>query len=158
MALTFQEAGDAREWTARPNRSLDPAARRGLIGGLLAMTVLVSVGFMLAGAWMVLPFAGLELIALGLALRAVARSDDAYETIRLEAGRLSVTAHRPHGDFCASFHPFWVRVSLESDGTDRAPLLCLRSHGRQARVGHLMTPDQRRTLATELRGQLQQLS
>ena len=62
MALTFQEAGGAREWTARPNRSLSSAARRGLIGGLVIVTLLVSAGFMLAGAWMVLPFAGLELI------------------------------------------------------------------------------------------------
>lgn len=157
MALTFQEAGGAREWTARPNRSLSSAARRGLIGGLVIVTLLVSAGLMLAGAWMVLPFAGLELIVLALALRALERSDTAYETIRLESGRLSVLTHCPHGDLSASFHPFWARVSLEPDSPGGDPLLYIRSHGRHARVGHLMTPDQRRTLAAELRGQLQRL-
>ena len=84
MAITTRETAGAREWIARPNRSLTPAVRRGLIGLILAANTLIGLGFWLAGAWPVLPFAGLELLLLFVALRAVARRDAAFESIRLE--------------------------------------------------------------------------
>ena len=61
MAMTKTEAAGAQEWTARPNCSLTPTARRNLVCGILAISLLVSGGFLLAGAWLVLPFAGLDL-------------------------------------------------------------------------------------------------
>lgn len=154
MAITTRETAGAREWIARPNRSLTPAVRRGLIGLILAASLLISLGFWLAGAWLVLPFAGLELLILFVALRAVARRDAAFESIRLEGDRLTVIRHLPGCESHHSFHAGWARVSLEGERPSD-PLVCIRSHGRSAQVGVLMTPDQRRVLATDLRQRLQ---
>jgi uncharacterized membrane protein len=45
-----------------------------------AVTLLIGVGFALVGAWLVLPFAGLEVLALGAAFvcraRQVAKNDE----------------------------------------------------------------------------------
>ena len=154
MAITTRETAGAREWIARPNRSLTPAVRRGLIGLILAANTLIGLGFWLAGAWPVLPFAGLELLLLFVALRALARRDAAFESIRLEGDRLTVTRHLPEGESCDRFHAGWARVSLEGEPPD-VPLVCIRSHGRRARVGVLMTPAQRHLLAMDLRQRLQ---
>ncbi len=142
MAMTKTEAAGAQEWTARPNCSLTPTARRNLVCGILALSLLVSGGFLLAGAWLVLPFAGLELAALYMALRALDRADSASETIRLEDGRLTITTRFPGEDRQLSFPTAWARVSLEAGDTPD-PLICIRSHGRCCQVGHLMTPEQR---------------
>ena len=50
MAMTKTEAAGAQEWTARPNCSLTPTARRNLVCGILAASLLVSGGFLIAGA------------------------------------------------------------------------------------------------------------
>ncbi len=153
MAMTKTEAAGAQEWTARPNCSLTPTARRNLVCGTLALSLLVSGGFLLAGAWLVLPFAGLELAALYMALRALDRADSASETIRLEDGRLTITTRFPGEDRQLSFPTAWARVSLEAGDTPD-PLICIRSHGRSCQVGRLMTPPQRLQFFSDLSGRL----
>ena len=153
MAMTKTEAAGAQEWTARPNCSLTPTARRNLVCGILALSLLVSGGFLLAGAWLVLPFAGLELAALYMALRALDRADSASETIRLEDGRLTITTRVPGEDRQLSFPTAWARVSLEAGDTPD-PLICIRSHGRSCQVGRLMTPPQRLQFFSDLSGRL----
>ena len=46
----------------------------------------ISVGFAMAGAWLVLPFAGLEVLALGAAYLAYARRFGMQEEKRLTRG------------------------------------------------------------------------
>ncbi len=154
MAITTTEAAGAHQWVARPNRSLTPTARRRLIGGVVLLSLVVSGGFALAGAWLVAPFAGLELLVLFFALRAIARHDASFESIRLEGRQLIVTRRLPDGDLTQRFHAGWARVSLDAaPGAD--PLLCIRAHGQGVALGRLMTPDQRRQLAADLRQRLQ---
>lgn len=149
MAITTIEAEGVHEWHARPNCSLTPFARRILIGGVILISLIVSGGFLLAGAWLVLPFAGLELAALFIALRILDRRDQSSETVRLEGSRLSVDSHLPGSDIHQDFTVGWARLSLEADsGSD--PLVCIRSHGRCCRVGHLMTPEQRSQFYADL--------
>ena len=114
MAITTRETAGAREWIARPNRSLTPTVRRGLIGLILAASILISLGFWLAGAWLVLPFAGLELLLLFVALRALARRDASFESIRLEGDRLTVTRHLPGCESHHSFHAGWARAASKA--------------------------------------------
>jgi uncharacterized membrane protein len=51
-----------------------------VFGALAAVTLLIGAGFALIGAWLVLPFAGLEVMALGAAFlcraRQVAKNDE----------------------------------------------------------------------------------
>jgi uncharacterized membrane protein len=98
----------------------------------------------------VLPFAGLELAVLFIALRAIERGDRAYESIRLDGQALIVDSHLPGQTEHQSFHAGWAKVSLEDDSSGE-PLLCIRSHGRSARIGRLMTLSQRQQLALDLK-------
>ena len=49
------------------NCSISPAALAGVFAALAAVTLLIGIGFALAGAWLVLPFAGLEVLMLAAA-------------------------------------------------------------------------------------------
>jgi uncharacterized membrane protein len=62
------------------NCSISPAGFAGAIALLAAVTLAIGAGFALVGAWLVLPFAGLEVLALGAAFlyhaRQVAKNDE----------------------------------------------------------------------------------
>lgn len=61
------------------NCALSPAALAGALGLLAVVTLSIGIGFALMGAWLVLPFAGLEVLGLGAAYvfyaRRVAKND-----------------------------------------------------------------------------------
>ena len=62
------------------NCSISPAALAGVFAALAAVTLLIGVGFALLGAWLILAFAGLEVLALSAAFlcyaRQVAKNDE----------------------------------------------------------------------------------
>ena len=60
--------------------SISPAGFAGAFALLAVVTLAIGVGFALVGAWLVLPFAGLEVLGLGAAFvcraRQVAKHDE----------------------------------------------------------------------------------
>lgn len=63
----------ARSIIAQPNQSADWETNKQLLLGLGLLSGVIATGFTLVGAWLILPFAGLEMTALGGALYVVCR-------------------------------------------------------------------------------------
>ena len=55
------------------NCSISPAAFAGALALLAIVTLAIGIGFAMLGAWLILPFAGLEVLALGAAFLFYAR-------------------------------------------------------------------------------------
>jgi uncharacterized membrane protein len=72
------------------NCSMSPKALAGVFVVLALLVLAIGAGFAAAGAWLVLPFAGLEVLLLGTAYLVYARHAADYERIELDAGRLTV--------------------------------------------------------------------
>ena len=142
----------------RPHRS---AGRRGIrivtiLFGLALATI--ATGFVLAGGWLVLPFLGLELPLLYLALRLNHRAGNAEEAINLTRSALTVRRTDHWGKQSSfSFPPHWLQVNLLSlaGGDNR---LELRSHGRSLAIASFLPPEERQALALTLRGALHRLT
>jgi hypothetical protein len=62
-----------RPLPARPRHGIPPSPLVPVFLATAAVSLLIAVAFALAGAWLVLPFAGLELAGLAWALRRAAR-------------------------------------------------------------------------------------
>ena len=133
-----------------PNRSLGPAGRRWVLAVIAATTFGVAVGATAFGAWLVMPFAGLEIAILAFAFRVVAVHDADFE--RLEIGehevRLEAREARSTTRFVAN-RP-WARVVVREQGA--RCMLRLAYAGKSVPVGRLLTDEGRRRLAGELRG------
>lgn len=78
-----------------PNHSLSWQGNIRIWLGLLAISAIIATGFSLAGAWVIIPFAGLELIALASAIYLTCRDCQRREVltigdadIHIEKGRL----------------------------------------------------------------------
>jgi len=140
--------------TARPNCSLTGKGK--LV--FFIVVALVSLGiasvFAFVGAWMVLPFAGLEIAALGFAIYLMHRSENDYEQIAMHGDRLHVERCQHNRMVRSEFQCYWAQVILKSVASGRDCRLFVRSHGRQVEVGHYMNTEQRIELARELKMQL----
>lgn len=142
----------------RPHRSAGQRDIRVVITLFGVMLAVIATGFVLAGAWLVLPFLGLELPLLYIALRLNQRAGNAEEAIHLTRSALTVRRTDHWGKQSSfSFPPHWLQVNLLSlAGGDNC--LELRSHGRSLAIASFLPPEERRALALTLRGALHRLT
>ena len=89
-ALPFRDGNAGFSLTLKRNCSISPAGLAGVFAALAFVVVAIGTGFAIAGAWLVLPFAGLEVVLLGGAYVLYARRAADYERIVLDSGWLTV--------------------------------------------------------------------
>lgn len=136
--------------TAKPNCSLTPHQRLGIFSAIASFSLIVAIGFTLAGAWLVFPFAGLELLVLGVAFYIVHCHSGDYESITIAGDDLAVEKRIYKNISRVVFHRYWARVILcETPSGDRR--LWLRSHGKEVEFGRYLNNDARLILAKQLK-------
>ena len=116
------------------------------IGPMLAAGFCVYLGF-----WPVLPFAGLELMLLWLALHWSQQQGQRRELISITAQHVTIAAQL--GEFQANtrFPRHWTKVKLGVPHSALRPCrLSIESQGRACEVGKFLTDDERRLLAKRL--------
>jgi len=133
---------------ARRNRSISQAGLLMSFGGLMLIVALIATGFALLGAWLVLPFAGVEIAVLGCAVSWVLRHACDFEHICLKGGMLEVEIADGGSRTLRQFNPHWARLVIETQG--RVTRLALRSHGKEFEIGRHLNAEDRRGLAREL--------
>jgi len=108
-------------------------------------TLLPAIAFLLAGAWLVLPFAGLEIFVLAAVYHTVISRSGSCEAVSITGDEVlcDVAGER------VRFQRYWVRVRTLPDGQ-----VCLRSHGREAQLGRFSGEEDRRALAAALGSRL----
>lgn len=138
-------------WVLNKNRSMSPAQLLSVYLGLAMVSLGIAGGFWIYGATLVLPFAGTELLAMGLALAFNARHAADGEDIRLDGRGLTVLYTHGRRIQRLQFQPSWVRV--EPEHGDRS-LIELSGQGQRIAVGRFVRPERRRQLADEFRSAL----
>jgi uncharacterized membrane protein len=112
-----------------------------------------SIAGMLAvlGYWPILPFAGLEMLGLGWALKASLGRRFHRQTITVSADNVSIES-RNHLDCSQVVLPrHWAQVKLRRPASRLHPSrLTIESHGRQCELGSFLTEAERRGLALRL--------
>jgi uncharacterized membrane protein len=152
--LRFGSAGAADgsvQWLLRRNCSMTPLQLVAFYLSLCAWSLAVAGAFRFRGATLVMPFASVELIAVGAALIVYARHASDRERLVLEPGRLTVECTLGSRTDQVEFAPAWVRV--EPAHGDRS-LIEISGEGKRVAVGRFVRPELRRALADELRAAL----
>ncbi len=145
--------GDQLALFSRRRYSMSPTGRFLVLGSLAAVTLGISLGFALNGAWPLLPFAGIECVALYLAFRWLQRHEDDYEFLTIEDQSLTVESCVGGTVERRSLNRAWAQVVVESQPQGRVRLL-LRSHGRDTEVGKLLSNEGKLTAAARIRERL----
>lgn len=131
--------------------SLSSGGRRAAFGVVAAVTVAIAGGFALAGAWVILPFSGLELAFLYGVLLLLGRQHGDYERISLQGDRLILESVDSRRARRLEFNRCWTRVVLGRDPVSGHRRVALKSHGREVEIGRFMNDNERLALAGELR-------
>ena len=135
--------------TLRRNCSASPGDFLWLLALVMLLPFGAGIGFALAGAWMVLPFAGLEAIALVAAFCAYSRHACDYEHIAVCAGKLIVEIREGEEIRRSELNAAWVRIAERESACEYR--LALLAHGREIVVGRHLDTGRRRRLAAVLR-------
>ncbi len=138
----------------RPYRSLSRLGFAIMMVSAAAGGGIIGVTFLLAGAWPVTGFCGLEILLFYGFFRLNYRDGRAYETVRLTDRALTVRRVAPNGRAETwRVPPFWLRVSMDDSPAHHSQII-LNTHGRSLRIGAFLTPHERLDLARALRAAL----
>ena len=145
------QVGDSNSFfvVAGRNCSLAPRSLCALFLALASVSFVIALAWgFFTGAWPVIPFAGLEVVALGAALVWHARRVGEFERFSMQDGLLVVEVAERNRLQRYEFNPRWARVAIATGMDTR---LTLRSHGRELEIGRHLDGMRRRWLAAELR-------
>lgn len=146
--LPFRDGNAGFSLTLKRNCSISPAGFAGVFAALACVVVAIGAGFAVVGAWLVLPFAGLEVLLLGSAYLIHARRAADYERIVLDSGRLTVEVGEAQKTSRYEIDACRARVRLEEE---RVVLLGARE---QLELGRHLDASTRARFAAELQKRL----
>jgi uncharacterized membrane protein len=108
----------------------------------------MAAGATTLGAWMVLPFAGAELVLVWLVFRDLGSHDNDYESLRISEQEF-LWEHSDRGQLSTlRGNRAWVQVISEPVGGSFE--LYLRYAGRRVAIARVLSCEQRRLLSLEL--------
>ena len=145
--------GQAIVWFLKRNCSVTPAQLGWFYASLCVVSLGIGIFFWVQGATLILPFAWLELGAVGLALLVYARHAADGERISLTGRRLVVELESAGQLQRTEFDPEWVRVEPRHGGRS---LIEVSGRGRSVSVGRFVRPELRPLLAQEIRSALRE--
>lgn len=138
----------ALSWRLKRNCSLTPAQLARFYVSLCILSLGIAAFFWSMGATLVMPFAWLELAAVGTALVVYARHAGDAEKITLDQGRLVVELESAGITTRAEFNSQWVRIEPH---TSNGSLIEVSGQGKSVRIGRYVRPEFRPVLAREIR-------
>lgn len=107
--------------------------------------------FSLLGYWLVLPFSGLEMLCLGVALYVTSRKIYRQEVISIEDNIIKVEKGCQHPQQFWAFDRYWAQISIEHQDVDQKKLrIFIGSHGDRVELGAFLNNTEKESLAFEL--------
>lgn len=148
---------------AKPNNSLSPNDGVKLLVVMVFVAVIIALGFARIGAWLVLPFAGLEILAFTYAFYTIHLHADDYESITIEGDNVVVEQKDYKVSTTTVFQRYWAQVNVRKvvkiKGGNGSSGLFISSHGNEVEFGkNFINDEQRALLARDLRQKLKNIN
>jgi uncharacterized membrane protein len=139
-----------------PHRSLNRTGFMLVMGFLAVISFAAGVAFLIMGAWPVLGFFGLDVLAIYWAFKVNFRRGNATEQISITPSELRVrrVSHRGHVSEWV-LNPLWVQLDQKTHAEFGIERLYLVSRGRRISVASFLGPDEKASFAKALLAALQ---
>jgi uncharacterized membrane protein len=148
---------EANTWLIKRNCSAGPRQLAVVFGSLVAVSFAFGLGFAVFGLWMVLPFVGLELIAVGAAFFCYGRHAADFERISIEPGVVSVEHVEGTQTHRWEFDPRVSHVEVERSGRwGKRVRVFLLAPSIKLELGQYLLDQRRLILGREIDGALMQ--
>jgi uncharacterized membrane protein len=137
-----------------PHRSLSHGGFLILLAFIGFVSAATGIAFYMMGAWPVLGFYGLDVLAIYVAFKINYRAGKAYEMVELSPDLLKVTqVHQSGRSRSFDFNPYWVKVLL-NEWPDGSADLKLALHGNEFEIARFLNTDEKKDFAAALRNAL----
>jgi uncharacterized membrane protein len=134
--------------TLTPHRSLTPTGKRIVLSLVVAMALVPGLVFYVAGAWPVVGFMGLDVLAIWAAMTWSLRGGKAYEVLTLWPAALELRKVDAKGAVeTLAFVPGTVRFLLDRDFNERVTALWLRDGTQKVPLGAFLSADEKLSLS-----------
>jgi uncharacterized membrane protein len=134
-----------------PHRSLSHTGFLVVMAFVSVVSFAAGLAFLLMGAWPVLGFFGLDVLAIYWAFRINFRRARASEEIRVTVSELRLRRISPRGHMVEFvFNPLWVQLDRQVHPEYGVEKLYLASKGRRIAVGSFLSPDEKASFASAL--------
>ena len=135
----------------RPNQSSDWKTSLLFILRIAFTCLTIGIGFALAGATMILPFAGLEIIFVAICVYLVMKNTYKQEVITLTKDKLKIEKGEGKADEVWEYFRMWSFVSVERPEHPWYPAhIIVSSKGERVPIGDFLTEDEKDELVTNL--------
>ena len=142
----------------QPNARTRRPEWKWLFATLLLISMGIALRFAWLGYWMILPFTVIELSALCLVLYMLYNKNNYVERILINEKELVIQHLAKNADQQWQFPLAWSKVNLEAPRHHWYPhRLLLGSSGNWVEVGSCLTDEERQSLATAIREQIDQV-
>lgn len=132
-----------------PYRSLGRTGFYVLMGSMVAAWLFVAVTFYSMGAWPIIGFFGLDVLALYIAFGVNYRAARVREEIALSRTNLLIRKVPVSGRVEEhSVNPFWARFSVKRGPEDSIMDMSVEARGRRISIGSFLNPDDRESFAS----------
>ena len=119
--------------------------------GMCVVSFGIAIGFAMVGLWLVLPFAGLEMLVLVLAFSVVKKSSACREVVSVVDENIIIETGRTRPEKSCVFQRAWTQILLQAPQIKGYPSrLLLRCGSRQVEVGACLNNDERHALRRRL--------
>lgn len=134
--------------TLTPHRSLTRSGLRWVVAILAIGASIPGIIFFSIGAWPIVGFMGLDVLAVWWALSASMRDGRQRETVTLWPDELEVKRVAANGrEDLLRFNPHLVRLVIDRDYNERTTALHLRTSEADTVIGAFLNPDDKASFA-----------
>jgi len=141
-----------RRLVIAPNASLSVAQAQWFFIGMCLVSLSIAGFFAALGLWLVFPFAGLEMAALGTGLYMSLRENGYREVVSMSDDRIEIEAGLNRPERRWGFPRLLTRVHLaQSVYRNGKSRLLITRHGHGCELGRCLTQEEREEVADQLK-------
>ena len=133
-----------------PSKSLRPKGANLVLIILGGFGLVISVGFMMFGAWPVFGFMALDVLLIYIALRAQYRRSDLGQEITISNDEIEIKYFK--AGTCINtilFNRYWAKLE-HLNSFDRQSKLMFSSHGKFSEIGEFLSLKEKQKIAADL--------
>ncbi len=158
VSAEFDSERQTGQIVLQPNHSWTWRANLYFLTTLFALSIGIAVMFLLLGFWLILPFAGLEMLVLTGAVYYCVRKTHRQEVLRFSMEEVVIESGVNKVEQQHRFQRFFTRVRVEPpSGSRRSQRIAITERDHKVEVGQFLTDEEKKTLVRELRHMIRRL-
>lgn len=136
----------------QPNHSWSWRANVLFLSILIGVSFSIAIGFLLAGAWVILPFSILEMTMVALSIRYCVRQCARQEVITISDYEVKIEHGIRNPSKQQTFQRMWAKFFVVKPRHPWDPVtLSIRSHGQELEIGSFLSRGDKDNLVAQLR-------